>query len=224
MVSIMDIDPKRQICDNRATLSQSAVSQKSIDLEIPIPLKPPTSTTSPTSPPSGASGTEGTLDPTTVTSTVTDTELAKRAMKLDLIESQGSSSTSAASGTSAASTATTTTTHSSNTVNSAATIMMKHRKLKERTFSDELGSPKSPAAVIGRNGTTHLVVPRQTSLTSQSDVVDDRKALRDALYQGIFHRHRRTIFAVGSFLRMLKSRNSSYNTIRSSSEGEDDTR
>ncbi|XP_065079082.1 uncharacterized protein LOC135702038 isoform X2 [Ochlerotatus camptorhynchus] len=204
MVSIMDIDPKRQICDNRATLSQSAVSQKSIDLEIPIPLKPPTSTTSPTSPPSGASGTEGTLDPTTVTSTVTDTELAKRAMKLDLIESQGSSSTSAASGTSAASTATTTTTHSSNTVNSAATIMMKHRKLKERTFSDELGSPKSPAAVI--------------------DVVDDRKALRDALYQGIFHRHRRTIFAVGSFLRMLKSRNSSYNTIRSSSEGEDDTR
>lgn len=63
-------------------------------------------------------------------------------------------------------------------------------------------------------------VPHQTSLTSQVEVVDDRKALRDALYQGIFHRHRRTIFAVGSFLRMLKSRNSQYNTIRSSSEGE----
>lgn len=64
----------------------------------------------------------------------------------------------------------------------------------------------------------------QTSLTSSSvEVVDDRKALRDALYQGIFHRHRRTIFAVGSFLRMLKSRNSQYNTIRSSSEGEDDS-
>ncbi|XP_062560399.1 uncharacterized protein LOC134224819 isoform X2 [Armigeres subalbatus] len=204
MVSIMDIDPKRQICDTRATLSQSAVSQKSIDLEIPVPLKSPTSTTSPASPPtSGAAS--GTLSPQT-TSAV-DTELAKRAMKLDLIESQGSSGTSAASGTSATSTATTTT-HSSNTANSSGTtttaIMMKHRKLKERTFSDELGSPKSPAAVI--------------------DVVDDRKALRDALYQGIFHRHRRTIFAVGSFLRMLKSRNSSYNTIRSSSEGEDDTR
>lgn len=63
----------------------------------------------------------------------------------------------------------------------------------------------------------------QTSVTSSVDVVDDRKALRDALYQGIFHRHRRTIFAVGSFLRMLKSRNSQYNTIRSSSEGEDDS-
>lgn len=47
---------------------------------------------------------------------------------------------------------------------------------------------------------------------------------RDALYQGIFHRHRRTIFAVGSFLRMLRSRNSQYNTIRSNSEGDEDTR
>lgn len=64
-------------------------------------------------------------------------------------------------------------------------------------------------------------IPHQASVTSQVEVVDDRKALRDALYQGIFHRHRRTIFAVGSFLRMLKSRSSQYNTIRSSSEGED---
>ncbi|XP_055539262.1 uncharacterized protein LOC129726498 isoform X2 [Wyeomyia smithii] len=208
MVSIMDIEPKRQICDNRATLSQSAVSQKSIDLEIPIPLKSPT--TSPTSPLSGAGS--GTLSPTTTTTitvapsvTVTDTELAKRAMKLDLIEAQ-SNSTASVSGTSGASTVTTrtTTTHSSTSQSAGTTttaIIMKHRKLKERTFSDELGSPKSPAAAI-----------------------DDRKALRDALYQGIFHRHRRTIFAVGSFLRMLKSRSSSYNTIRSSSEGEDDTR
>lgn len=47
---------------------------------------------------------------------------------------------------------------------------------------------------------------------------------RDALYQGIFHRHRRTIFAVGSFLRMLRSRNSQYNTIRSNSEADEDTR
>lgn len=68
-------------------------------------------------------------------------------------------------------------------------------------------------------------VSHQSSVTSshhQVDTVDDRKALRDALYQGIFHRHRRTIFAVGSFLRMLKSRSSQYNTIRSSSEGEGD--
>lgn len=68
------------------------------------------------------------------------------------------------------------------------------------------------------------VIPHQNSLTAQVDLVEDRKALRDVLYQGIFHRHRRTIFAVGSFLRMLRSRNSQYNTIRSSSEGEDDTR
>jgi hypothetical protein len=68
-------------------------------------------------------------------------------------------------------------------------------------------------------------VPHQTSVTSQVEKsTDDRKALRDALYQGIFHRHRRTIFAVGSFLRMLKSRNSQYNTIRSSSEGEEEAR
>lgn len=68
-------------------------------------------------------------------------------------------------------------------------------------------------------------VPHQSSITEPNlVVVDDRKALRDVLYQGIFHRHRRTIFAVGSFLRMLKSRNSQYNTIRSSSEGEEDTR
>ncbi|XP_055608511.1 uncharacterized protein LOC129755845 isoform X2 [Uranotaenia lowii] len=217
MVSIMDIQPKRQICDTRATLSQSAVSQKSIDLEIPIPLKSPTSPTSPTSAEQQSPPSPGHID----------TELAKRTMKLDLVATEqqqhqsqsfsptGGGGAASSSGIASASASTTTitttaTTHSStSTANSAATtttaaILMKHRKLKERTFSDELGSPKSPAAAI--------------------DVVDDRKALRDALYQGIFHRHRRTIFAVGSFLRMLKSRSSSYNTIRSSSEGEDDTR
>lgn len=73
-------------------------------------------------------------------------------------------------------------------------------------------SPKSPVAGAR--------LSHQTSLTSSVDV-EDRKTLREALYQGIFHRHRRTIFAVGSFLRMLRSRNSQYNTIRSSSEGED---
>ncbi|KAI9588848.1 metabotropic glutamate receptor-like protein P [Glossina fuscipes] len=78
-----------------------------------------------------------------------------------------------------------------------------------------LKSPKSP--IVAR-------LPHQTSLTSSTDVVEDRKTLREALYQGIFHRHRRTIFAVGSFLRMLRSRNSQYNTIRSSSEAEDEVR
>lgn len=76
---------------------------------------------------------------------------------------------------------------------------------------------------VRSDGRTRGTVSHQSSVTSQHhqvDVVDDRKALRDALYQGIFHRHRRTIFAVGSFLRMLRSRSSQYNTIRSSSEGE----
>ncbi|KAI5642604.1 hypothetical protein NE865_05371 [Phthorimaea operculella] len=56
------------------------------------------------------------------------------------------------------------------------------------------------------------------TLTAQTSVTDDRKALREALYQGIFHRHRRTIFAVGSFLRMLKSKTSNYDSIRSDSD------
>ncbi|XP_044741282.1 uncharacterized protein LOC123302418 isoform X2 [Chrysoperla carnea] len=47
----------------------------------------------------------------------------------------------------------------------------------------------------------------------------DRKALRQTLYSGIFYKHRRTIFALGSFLRMLRSRNSDYNAIK----GEPDT-
>lgn len=78
--------------------------------------------------------------------------------------------------------------------------------------------------IISLLSARNRTLPNQTSVTSQVEVVDDRKALRDALYQGIFHRHRRTIFAVGSFLRMLKSRNSQYNTIRSSSEGEEEAR
>lgn len=79
---------------------------------------------------------------------------------------------------------------------------------------------------LAKSGTTgaRSTISHQSSITSQVEVVEDRKALRDALYQGIFHRHRRTIFAVGSFLRMLRSRNSQYNTIRSNSEGDEETR
>lgn len=56
------------------------------------------------------------------------------------------------------------------------------------------------------------------TLSTQPSISDDRKALREALYQGIFHRHRRTIFAVGSFLRMLRSKTSNYDSIRSDSD------
>lgn len=88
------------------------------------------------------------------------------------------------------------------------------------------GSPSAAggaAAVSTTHTSSSRSISHQSSITSQVDIVEDRKALRDALYQGIFHRHRRTIFAVGSFLRMLRSRNSQYNTIRSSSEAEDET-
>lgn len=264
MVSSMDVESSKQSCDNHVILSQSAVSQKSIDLDLSI--KSPTSPTaahctileqaagaSLVSSPSPVSST------TVITSTIVavspvgsnasttknnanDTDLAKKAMKLDLVDATTTgnlrtnwnpvaSISTASSSTSVNASAASTATHSSTSTSAVTTttaIIMKHHhhKLKERTFSDEVGSPKSPASTTGGVGIDRsaLVLTHQNSLTLQVEVVDDRKALRDALYQGIFHRHRRTIFAVGSFLRMLKSRNSSYNTIRSSSEGEDDTR
>ncbi|XP_050070939.1 uncharacterized protein LOC126558898 isoform X2 [Anopheles maculipalpis] len=223
MVSIMDVESDRQVCDNRVIISQSAVSQKSIDLD--ISLRPIIATTSDRDTVNLELITTGTPAnqlnqpcSSTATSIVVtnpynsdsgDTDLVKKSMKLNLIDSSSINSNArevsipgdfinaASSGSSVGAS-------SSTVVTTTAAIIMKHHKLRERTFSDEIGSPKSPAAT--------------------TEVVDDRKALRDALYQGIFHRHRRTIFAVGSFLRMLKSRNSSYNTIRSSSEGEDDTK
>uniref|UniRef100_A0AAG5D4D3 Uncharacterized protein n=1 Tax=Anopheles atroparvus TaxID=41427 RepID=A0AAG5D4D3_ANOAO len=261
MVSMMDVESNRQICDNNVILSQSAVSQKSIDLDLSI--KSPTSptsaretsldqqcTSSVSSPPSVSSVTSFTATVITVPpagsianttkNNVTDTELAKKAMKLDLVDATSSGSLrgnrnpvgsiSTASSSASVNASATSTTQSSTSISAVTTttaIIMKHHhhKLKERTFSDEIGSPKSPASTTGMGvDRSALMFTRQNSLTIPVEVVDDRKALRDALYQGIFHRHRRTIFAVGSFLRMLKSKNSSYNTIRSSSEGEDDTR
>ncbi|XP_072934177.1 uncharacterized protein [Epargyreus clarus] len=63
-----------------------------------------------------------------------------------------------------------------------------------------------------------IVAHSDITLSTQQSMSDDRKALREALYQGIFHRHRRTIFAVGSFLRMLRSKTSNYDSIRSDSD------
>ncbi|XP_035796050.1 mucin-5AC-like isoform X3 [Anopheles albimanus] len=238
MVSSMDVQPTKQTCDSRIILSQSAVSQKSIDLNLSPKSNEPAgngeaesadlsvltsseqqnqvvvSSNSISSNLSTLTTTLVAVSPAMSTisnviagkSNVTDTDLAKRAMKLDLIDTSSNPVRSTSTTSSCASAASTiqSTASTAAATSSTTAIIMKHRRLKERTFSEEIGSPKSPAAT--------------------SEVVDDRKALRDALYQGIFHRHRRTIFAVGSFLRMLKSRNSSYNTIRSSSEGEDDTR
>uniref|UniRef100_A0A182YQK2 Uncharacterized protein n=2 Tax=Anopheles stephensi TaxID=30069 RepID=A0A182YQK2_ANOST len=220
----MDVESDRQVCDNRVIVSQSAVSQKSIDLD--ISLRPIIASASDRETVDLELITTGSLEnqsnqpcSSTANSTaatnpynhdVGDTDLVKRSMKLNLVDSCSINSKARETSSpadltnTAASSSSSLGASSSTVVTTTAAIIMKHRKLKERTFSDEIGSPKSPAAT--------------------TEVVDDRKALRDALYQGIFHRHRRTIFAVGSFLRMLKSRNSSYNTIRSSSEGEDDTK
>ncbi|XP_055676535.1 uncharacterized protein LOC129785889 [Lutzomyia longipalpis] len=160
MVSMMDVEPsKGQICDSRPTLVQSAVSQRSIELQIP-PRTP-------------------------------EAEVTKKTLKLNLKSAYP-----------------------------VAPAPPPHAETKGKTT---IKSPKSP---LGNSGVTmgNRVLPHQTSLTAQIDLVEDRKALRDALYQGIFHRHRRTIFALGSFIRMLKTRNSSYNTIRSSSEGDEEGR
>ncbi|CAH1962894.1 unnamed protein product [Acanthoscelides obtectus] len=48
----------------------------------------------------------------------------------------------------------------------------------------------------------------------------DRKVLRETLYSEIIQRHRRSIFALGSFLRMLKSKKSNYNVIKQDGESE----
>ncbi|CAG9814801.1 unnamed protein product [Phaedon cochleariae] len=48
----------------------------------------------------------------------------------------------------------------------------------------------------------------------------DRKVLRDTLYSEIIQKHRRSIFAFGSFLRMLKTKKSNYNVIRQEGESE----
>lgn len=48
----------------------------------------------------------------------------------------------------------------------------------------------------------------------------DRKVLRETLYSEIFQRHRRSIFALGSFLRMLKTKKSNYNVIKQDGDSE----
>uniref|UniRef100_A0A182HYX1 Uncharacterized protein n=1 Tax=Anopheles arabiensis TaxID=7173 RepID=A0A182HYX1_ANOAR len=219
----MDVKSERQACDNRVIVSQSAVSQKSIDLDISLrPIISPTedrdtgslasnnpnTNVKQSQQPCSSSVSSIATGSDSYNHDITDTDLAKKSMKLNLVSSSNNNKFAESSihhgSIKAESSDTSAGASTSSVVTTTTAIIMKHRKLKDRSLSDEIGSPKSPAAT--------------------TEVVDDRKALRDALYQGIFHRHRRTIFAVGSFLRMLKSRNSSYNTIRSSSEGEDDTK
>lgn len=185
----MDVETSGEICDNRPILPHSAVSQRSIEIQIQpaqdIPLKPMQSA---------------------------DTDALRKSLKLELASPSSVESTKNS------------TTPDNESADGEAASSDDDENAKNNNEIRSPMSPRSPGAQGSRYGSR--IIPHQNSLTSTIDVVDDRKALRDALYQGIFSRHRRTIFAMGSFLRMLKSKNSQYNAIRSTSEGEgeDDTR
>lgn len=61
--------------------------------------------------------------------------------------------------------------------------------------------------------------PQQAA--SATSAPHERKLMRDTLYSGIFNRHRRTIFAIGSFLRMLRNKKSNYNAIKQDNDDTD---
>ncbi|XP_015111626.1 uncharacterized protein LOC107037536 [Diachasma alloeum] len=46
--------------------------------------------------------------------------------------------------------------------------------------------------------------PSVVSVSSIDSDVSDRRDVREALYSGIFRRHRKTILVLGSFLKMLR--------------------
>lgn len=95
------------------------------------------------------------------------------------------------------------------------------RKSKNCSIESTMSLPNQKSLEKKQGSLRHqktISAQSDVTLTTQPSMSDDRKALREALYQGIFHRHRRTIFAVGSFLRMLKSKTSNYDSIRSDSD------
>lgn len=95
------------------------------------------------------------------------------------------------------------------------------RKTKNSSIESTMSLPNQKSLEKKQSGLRHqktIGAHSDITLTTQPSITDDRKALREALYQGIFHRHRRTIFAVGSFLRMLRSKTSNYDSIRSDSD------
>lgn len=96
------------------------------------------------------------------------------------------------------------------------------RKTKNSSIESTMSLPNQKSLEKKHGSLRHqkavAVATSDITLPTQSSIGEDRKALREALYQGIFHRHRRTIFAVGSFLRMLRSKTSNYDSIRSDSD------
>lgn len=110
----------------------------------------------------------------------------------------------------------------SSSESSSGKKMLNLRKTKNSSIESTMSLPNQKSLEKKHGSLRH-----QKSIGAHSDITlsstqpamsDDRKALREALYQGIFHRHRRTIFAVGSFLRMLRSKTSNYDSIRSDSD------
>lgn len=71
------------------------------------------------------------------------------------------------------------------------------------------------------NRQSRKFISKKAQVNNKSNEPGDRKILRDALYEGIFKKHRSAIFALGSFVRMLKNRNSQYDTIQNNVDGED---
>lgn len=95
------------------------------------------------------------------------------------------------------------------------------RKTKNSSIESTMSLPNQKSLEKKHGSLRHqksIGAHSDITLSTQPSISDDRKALREALYQGIFHRHRRTIFAVGSFLRMLRSKTSNYDSIRSDSD------
>lgn len=69
----------------------------------------------------------------------------------------------------------------------------------------------------------HAPVSTKPSVVSVSSIdsdVSDRRDVREALYSGIFRRHRKTILVLGSFLKMLRvNRNvNNYASIKANDE------
>lgn len=99
--------------------------------------------------------------------------------------------------------------------------MLNLRKTKNSSIESTMSLPNQKSLEKKHGSLRHqksVGAHSDITLSTQPSMSDDRKALREALYQGIFHRHRRTIFAVGSFLRMLRSKTSNYDSIRSDSD------
>ncbi|CAH2229563.1 uncharacterized protein LOC120628218 [Pararge aegeria] len=109
----------------------------------------------------------------------------------------------------------------SSSESSSSKKMLNLRKTKNSSIESTMSLPNQKSLEKKHGSLRHqksVGAHSDVTLSTQPAMSDDRKALREALYQGIFHRHRRTIFAVGSFLRMLRSKTSNYDSIRSESD------